>query len=216
MAPKRLLAVVAFMTPLALARGAHATEPVTDIGVLPPQQPPQYPPQYQQQPPPQYPLDPQYPQYPRSYRQRSQRWRDGDPVPPGYHVEERPRQGLVTAGLIMVLVPYGIGLLAAAAAKFDNQSTWLAAPVVGPWFMMGQRHYAVCTKSDTQNSLGCVGDIFLVMGLVIDGVVQTTGATLFLVGFLATKPDLVRDDRALRIAPTRIGSGYGLGLTSGF
>jgi hypothetical protein len=143
--------------------------------------------------------------------------RDGDPVPAGYHVEERPRSGLVTAGLVMVLVPYAIGAFAGIAAKFGNESTWLVAPVVGPWLTMGQRHYYSCDKgSNASDSLGCAADVLVVTGLIISGVVQAAGGTLLLIGVLNPKPTLVRDDSALRVRPMTIGSGYGVGLESAF
>ena len=230
----RVLAVCGsvLLVPVFFARGAAATEPVQDIGVLPPSQPPpqgQPPPQYpqyqqvptnpqQQYPQQQYPQQ-QYPQYqpmPAPYRSVRASWRDGDPVPPGYHVEDKPRSGLVTGGLIMVLVPYSIGAFATISAKFGNESTWLLAPVIGPWMTMGQRRYYDCPRSGGGDTLGCAADVFVVMGLIVSGVVQAAGATLLLVGILNTKPGLVHDEASLRVRPMTIGSGYGLGLSSGF
>ena len=88
--------------------------------------------------------------------------------------------------------------------------------MAGPWLTIGQRQYGSWQRASLDDSLRCVADVFVVIGLVLDGVVQATGATLLLAGYLNTKPELVRDERAVRILPTRIGSGYGLGLTSGF
>ena len=227
----RVLAICgsALLVPVFFARGALATQPVQDIGVVPPSQPPpsqppQYPqyqqvptyPQYPQQQP--YPQPPQYQQMPPPYttaRARSS-WREGDPVPPGYHVEDKPRSGLVTGGLIMTLVPYSIGAFAAISAKFGNESTWLLAPVIGPWMTMGQRRYYDCPRSGGGDTLGCAADVFVAMGLIVSGVVQAAGATLLLVGVLNTKPGLVRDDTALHVRPMTVGSGYGLGLQSAF
>ena len=215
---------------LSMTRGASATEPVQDIGVIPPSQPqpqPQYAqPQYAQ---PQYAQpytyapqqDPQYAQgqYPVYPRPRPHAYREGDPVPPGFHVEDKPRSGLVTAGLVLVLVPYAIGAFASIAANFGNESSWLLAPVVGPWITMGQRHYNGCdssSKSDASNALGCTADVFVTMGLIVSGIMQATGGTLLLLGYLNPKPTLVRDDAVLRIRPMNVGSGYGLGLQSAF
>jgi hypothetical protein len=137
-------------------------------------------------------------------------------VPAGYHVEEVARHGLVTAGLVLVLVPYGIGAIGALAAEGDNASTWLYLPVAGPWMMLGRREYGTCTNPGAKESAGCVGDVFLVTGLIMDGVIQAAGATLLLVGYLAPKSELVRDEQAVRLSPTRVGSGYGLGLSGTF
>jgi hypothetical protein len=234
----------ALLVTMLVAQGARAAEPAGDIGVLPPSQlppsqppppgspPPTYPPP--SQPPPTYPQYQQVPTYPQyqqqqqqgpyyqplapAYREpRSRAYRDGDPIPPGYHVEERPRSGLVTGGLIMVLVPYSIGAFATIAAKFGNESTWLLAPVLGPWMTIGQRSYYSCSRNGSAgDSLGCVADVFVVMGLIVSGVVQAAGATLLLTGYLNPKETLVRDEAALRVRPMTIGTGYGLGLEEAF
>jgi hypothetical protein len=144
-------------------------------------------------------------------------YRTGDPIPPGYHVEDKPRKGLVTAGIILTAVPYAMGLMAAAASEFGNQSVYLAVPYMGPWLTLGRRTSGCNRNADgSTDGLRCVGDIFTVMGLIIDGIAQATGGTLLLVGVLATKPQLVADDQAVRIAPTQIGSGYGLRLHGSF
>jgi hypothetical protein len=244
MRPKRLLALLALLPPVIFARAADATEPVTDIGVIaqaqptpsqpppsqppplqpPPSQPPpsQPPPQYapQYQPQPQYQPHAQYqPQYQLQYpsqRPLNRRYVEGDPVPAGYHVEEKSHQGLVTAGLVVLLIPYGISALSAVAAKGSNESSWLYVPVAGPWLTMGWREYGSCQRPSMDDSLRCVADIFVVMGLILDGIIQVTGGTLLLVGYLNTKQELVRDEAALRIRPVQVGSGYGLGLGSAF
>jgi hypothetical protein len=110
----------------------------------------------------------------------------------------------------VLLIPYGIGALSAVAAKGSNESSWLYVPVAGPWLTMGLREYGSCQRPNTDDSLRCVADIFVVMGLIFDGVIQVTGGTLLLVGYLNTKQELVRDEAALRIRPVQVGSGYGL------
>ena len=141
-------------------------------------------------------------------------------MPPGYHVEEKPRSGLVTAGIIVTAIPYSFSVMGALEANFRNESVWLVVPFAGPWLTMGRRSYG-CDKVNEQNksakeSLQCVGDVFLVMALITDGIIQTTGGALLLAGYVATKPTLVRDGPAFRIAPTRVGSGYGVGVVGAF
>lgn len=197
--------------------------------------PPGYvPPQYGAQPPPQY-GQPQYappgygygqPQYPPPAYQptvpRKGRWRDGDPIPVGYHVEEVPRYGLATAGWIVLLIPYVIGLFGAAIAQFENQSGWLAAPVLGPAMYLGQRKWTGGCKHNSSDGLGCAGDVLVATGIGIDLAMQVAGATMILFGYLTTRPELVRDEpRAagrlrLRPMPMTIGTGYGLGLGTAF
>jgi hypothetical protein len=146
-------------------------------------------------------------------------WHDGDPVPPGYHVEERPRAGLVTAGYLVAGIPYFFSVVTALAADSNNETGWLYLPLAGPWVTLGRRHYSCNLDSSSQTtsqSLACVADVFAVMGLVLDGVVQAAGGTLLLVGYVATKPGLVRNDDALRLAPMHVGTGVGAGLLGSF
>ncbi|MGH7434880.1 MAG: hypothetical protein ACRENE_04330 [Polyangiaceae bacterium] len=146
-------------------------------------------------------------------------WREGDPVPPGYHVEDLPRSGLVKAGYIVTGIPYFFSVVTVLAANDSNESGWLLVPFAGPWLTMGRRNYGCDADSmhqTTGNTLSCVADIFVVMGLIFDGVVQATGGALLLSGYVATKPGLVRNDATLHFSPLRIGSGTGVGVFGEF
>jgi hypothetical protein len=146
-------------------------------------------------------------------------WREGDPVPPGYHVEDLPRSGLVKAGYIVTGIPYFFSVVTALAASNNNESGWLLVPFAGPWITMGRRDYgcdADAMHQTTGNALSCVADVFVVMGLIFDGVVQATGGALLLSGYVATKPGLVRNDARLRLTPVRIGGGAGLAASGEF
>lgn len=160
---------------------------------------------------------PQSPQQPAGVDTRH--WRDGDPIPPGYHVEDLPRSGLVTAGYIVTGIPYFFSVVAALSANNDNESGWLLVPFAGPWVTMGRRRYgcnADAMNQTTGQSLTCVADVFVVMGLIFDGIVQATGGTLLLTGYVATKPGLVRNDAALRVLPMQMGAGMGVGAFGEF
>jgi hypothetical protein len=192
----------------AQAQGASASPPIPPPVQQPAQQPAQQPtappaPQYAAQPPG---LD-------------TRHWRNGDPIPPGYHVEDLPRSGLVTAGYIVTGIPYFFSVVAALSANNDNESGWLLVPFAGPWVTMGRRNYGCnpdATNQTTGQSLACVADVFVVMGLIFDGIVQATGGVLLLTGYVATKPGLVRNDAKLRLLPMQIGSGTGLGASGVF
>jgi hypothetical protein len=125
----------------------------------------------------------------------------------------------MVAGGIVAGVPYFFSIVAASAAQSSNASGWLFVPVAGPWLTMGQRAYGCnldATNQTTGQSLQCVGDIFVVMGLIADGVMQATGATLLVVGATATKSTLVRDLESFHVAPMRVGTGYGAGVIGSF
>jgi hypothetical protein len=144
-------------------------------------------------------------------------YESGEPIPVGYRLVDEPRRGLVIAGLIVTGVAYGVGLMAALAADFDNSSVYMAVPFAGPWITLGRRHYGDCSESSSANEgLQCVGDIFVVMGLVADGVVQTVGGSLLFAGYVARQRKLVRNDLAWWVGPRPMGSGYGFAARAAF
>ena len=154
-----------------------------------------------------YPGAAPYAQLPPSYP-----YEKGTPIPPGYHLEDRPRQGFLTAGYVVTAVPYFIGLMAAASSGFANQSAWLAIPFAGPWLTMGQREYACLGKEeDPDEDRSCAEDALLAV-FIMDGLVQAIGGTFLMLGYLVTKEYVVRNDLGYVVTPSRIGSGYGLSL----
>jgi len=216
---------------LALVSPAGAQQPPPPPQPYPPQQypPQQYPPQQyppQQYPPQQYP-PPQY--QPQQYQPPRQApygyqapyelpYKEGQPIPVGYHPIERPRYGLALGGWLTLGIPYGISIVAASAGNFENESSWLLLPVLGPWMTLGRREYGDCdnSASDKENA-DCVADVFVVMGLIMDGLAQAGGATMLIIGYTTTKTKLVRNDVArVQIGPRRIASGYGVAVSGDF
>lgn len=167
-------------------------------GYPPPGYPPGYYPYYY--PPPNVPPPP-----------RERRYVEGQRIPPGYTVEERVRRGPIIAGSIVFGVPYVLGLLAASADDFPNQSGWLVVPVAGPWVTLVSRddtcHDDFGGDDDVSYHYDCTDGVDTL--LVLDGLMQATGAALFIWGVSSSKKVLVRDDVAWRLTPARVGSGYG-------
>jgi len=179
--------------------------------VPPPAYPPgAYQPGYAPLPPAPYPA---YPQGPARLR-----YEDGDPIPPGYRVVHRPRQGLVIAGTIVFLVSYGIAFSVAMIDDFNHQTNWLVYPIAGPWLMMYNRSRPNC---NTDSGDGCVEQSLegiLRFYLAVDGLAQAAGAAMLGFG-LAGRDILVRDYSyaSVRLVPAPIGSsGYGATLTGRF
>jgi hypothetical protein len=143
------------------------------------------------------------------------RYREDAPIPRGYHVEERIRKGLVIGGAITLGIPYTIGLAAASGSSFRNESGWLALPALGPFITLGRRRADCHAGSE---AVSCFGDVMLGFALVLDGMVQTAGATLLLIGVSTRKTELVRNDLAtVSLLPGPIGkSGYGLHAIGSF
>jgi hypothetical protein len=198
-----------------------------------PQAPPPagYPPQagyYQQAPPPAgygyYPAAPPpgwyYQQPPATLP-----YRKDEPIPQGYRLEKRPRTGLIIAGAVVTAVPYFIGLSVASAAKFENGGGFLAIPAIGPWLTLAVRDSSECretffngTTTVTTSNADCAADATIITMLVLDALMQTTGALLFVIGVSSDRELLVRQDVAkLRLTPLRFnGGGHGLGVRGTF
>ncbi len=118
-------------------------------------------------------------------------WREGDPIPPGYHPATRARTGLIAGGATMFGAPYLISVLVAAANANSGSANALYIPVLGPFIQMGNLGgkdpygYSYCDASCT-----AVSDVFL----VLDGVLQGAGLALFIYGVAVPKTVLVRND----------------------
>src|SRR5262249_40914375 len=151
----------------------------------------QPPPGYQQQPPP--PGYGYYPPPPGWYYQQPPAtlpYRKDEPIPPGYRLEKRPRTRLLIPGAPVTGGPYLIGLSAASASKFDNKTGFLAIPGLGPWLTLATRDTTTCYDnfgSGVSNTYTCPENAAVVMVLVLDALVQTTGAILFLVGIASDR-----------------------------
>jgi len=144
---------------------------------------------------------------------------EGGPVPPGFHVEERPRRGLIIAGAVVAGVPWAIGLAAVSSEDFPNGSGWLIVPGLGPWLTLAARHDTTCTygSSSTGYSSTCVdfegASRFL---LVMDGLIQTAGVTMLIVGLASPKKVVARDFvGSLHLTPAKLSKDAYGGLLTG-
>jgi hypothetical protein len=148
------------------------------------------------------------------------RYVEGQPVPAGYHVETRPRKGLVVAGAIVFGSLYVISASVAGSSKRDGDG-FLLIPVFGPFIDLGQRgdscnsnnNAFLCSSTDSSERFW----------LVFDGLGQAAGATMLIAGLVAQEKMLERDDVPLTskrsstfawtLTPRSIGkNGLGLGV----
>lgn len=134
-------------------------------------------------------------------------YEDGDPIPPGYRLRKQRRRGLIIAGSIVTGVPWVLGVTAATAANFGDNSGLLLLPVLGPWLMLG--------TNDVRRS---GGDRAAERGvLVFDGLMQAGGAAMFLAGMFVPRVRLVRSDIVVGVAPLELGRGaHGVGAVGTF
>ena len=146
---------------------------------------------------------------------------DGMPVPPGYRVEHRSANGLIVGGLASFIAAYGAALVVGAGDSFNNGTSWVVVPVIGPWAAIGARSFHC--ENDPLKAQTCVKNSFsevqTIAILSADAVVQATGAVLFLAGLGSGHDELVRigPDQSLRLTPRMVGnSGVGLGFDGHF
>jgi hypothetical protein len=138
-------------------------------------------------------------------------WEEGEPIPPGYVPESRVRKGLVIAGAITLGVKWLIDIpvaliLVAAEEVVEGESTryWpLFIPAVGPFITMG-------TATNEATAAYVL--------LAIDGVIQTGGLAMLIVGLAAQETVLVRQSKGfdLKVAPVVGHDFQGIGLTGTF
>ncbi len=142
----------------------------------------------------------------------------GGPIPTGYHLEERPRKGLIISGALLTGIPWAIGLAAVSGSNFPNSSGWLAVPALGPWLTLLARHDSTCGYDGNNVCIDDGLNSLARTALVFDGLVQTAGAVLFIVGVASPAKVVARDFAStLRFTPAPLGrQGMGGFLTGQF
>jgi hypothetical protein len=148
-------------------------------------------------------------------------YRDGLPVPPGYHVEKRAASGLITTGALSLSAGYLTGLVIALDKGFDGSLGWMLLPVIGPWPAAAGRdvHCAAATVDEARTCLDSASKEATTIALVaVDGMVQATGLLLFFAGLASGQPELVRDDvsKVQVTARRRNDGGFELGVHGQF
>ena len=142
---------------------------------------------------------------------------EGQTIPPGYRIVERSRKGLIIAGLVVTGVAWSFSVTAAVAADYEDNSGFLLLPVLGPWLMLatGGADDPNCTTD--QDFEICQSNAPLRAVLVLDGLVQTAGGVMFVLGVTNPTKRLVREDVSFRVVPMKIGkTGNGLGVVGTF
>lgn len=207
---------------LAGALGAAAAALVSAAGPASAQEPAQPPPGFEQQPqqpPPGYgQAPPGYGQAPPGYGYpppgygygvpatpvlgpKKMDYEEGDPIPPGYHVETKMKKGLLIGGACTFGALYVITALIAATIQSAEDAigghsedfTPLYIPAVGPFITIG--------TARSQN-----GGTFL---LAADGIAQSAGLAMAIIGIVAQDTVLIRNDvgkAGVRLSPVALGT----------
>ena len=187
---------------------APAPAPYPPPGTAAPAPAPYPPPGYQQYPPPYQPYPGAETMYPppgaAAWPRYIKDWQEGQPVPYGYHPETRARKGLVIPGAVLFGVCYGLSMLIATAqsdSSYDStryDALWI--PVIGP--------FVQAAKSNTSNNDD--------QTFILDGLAQTAGLTMLILGLAMPRKILVRNDLGtISFLPTPMkvgqeGSGFGV------
>jgi hypothetical protein len=144
---------------------------------------------------------------------------EGQPIPNGYHVEERFRRGLVIGGSLTLGIPWIFSVKAAADSNFNDKTGFLLIPAVGPWLMLaaGGASDDNCTSDSSESGFCNLANEVSKGILFLDGLAQTTGAILLAVGIGYPTKRLIRNTVSLSMAPTSLGrDGYGISATGTF
>lgn len=141
-------------------------------------------------------------------------YRDGMPVPRGYHVEHRASNGLTVTGGITLGVGYLTALGIGLHYEFENGTGWTALPVIGPWAAIGARDFDcdvngidgidtlddVNTEQTANEAERCIrraqSEALAIALLAVDGMIQATGAILVAAGLASGVDELVWDGLA--------------------
>lgn len=137
-------------------------------------------------------------------------WRQGDPAPPGYHLESGPWNGMIVGGVIPLSILYAFSFLGASMSGYRNASGWLVVPGVGPWLTLAFRERS-CETDSYDGTRVCEVDDMVGGLLIFDGIGQSLGVALIAVGMSTERHRLVRDSWSFR--PMRVGTGYGFGIS---
>ncbi len=212
---KQASAQAAFPPDTASAPPGSAPPPAPPSQAAPPGSYPPPPPGYGYAPPP-----PAYGYPPYGYQRRpmDSMVYQGGPVPAGFHLEERPRKGLIISGALLTGIPWALGASIVSGSNFPNSSGWLVVPVLGPWITLAARHDSYCSYNSGTTCIDDGENSAVRTLLVLDGLMQTAGAVMFIVGVSSPVKYVSRDFTGnLHFTPAPIGrQGYGGFLTGEF
>lgn len=126
-------------------------------------------------------------------------YNDGDLIPEGYHVHSEPRRAVWITGISVLTGFYSLTVIAGTADGTSDGRGALYVPVLGPFI----------AEALAENCDFCM--IRTIM-YVADGLLQTTGAALFIGGLMMDdKKELRRNDIAKggRFPEVMVGPGMG-------
>jgi hypothetical protein len=120
---------------------------------------------------------------------------EGKPIPRGYRLVERSNKPLIASGLSLFALAYGISLgvslvTLSVGGNEGEEFAPLLIPVAGPFITMGTFDEGSAT-------------------LTFDGIAQTAGLLMTVIGVFATESSLVRIDGPVALATPELIVGPG-------
>ncbi len=131
----------------------------------------------------------------------------GESVPTGGKVEITRAWSALAFGGAMLGGAWLPSVIVGAVSNVDANH-WLFVPVVGPWIAFAVRD--ACTQTD---SSVCFEDAGTRVALIADGIIQSTGAVLMLVGLPSSAEVRWTKQATIRIAPMFGNAGVSLSGT---
>jgi hypothetical protein len=121
--------------------------------------------------------------------------------------ETVPNSRLITSGVVMFGIPYGISIISGATSARSADSR-LYIPVVGPWMDLAARNDEIGLRGhrDTGNRVL----------LVADGIFQGLGVLQIIGGFVFPTTRVVTTSATVQVAPTVGSSLVGIGAVGRF
>lgn len=121
-------------------------------------------------------------------------YKEGEPPPEGYHIAKESRRGLTIAGAAVFGGAYALSVIGALSVLTEENSDGgyepLFIPIVGPFITMG-------TVENTGFGGGDgMGALFL-----LDGLAQTAGAVMFIVGVASGEKKVYKRNDVSDAAP---------------
>ena len=140
----------------------------------------------------------------------------GDELPGGGRVESTRAGGAIAFGLVSFVLSYGPSMFIAASSPLKTDG-WLWVPVAGPWVDLATRPRCTADTSIPYPVDPCLPESLARFGLIVSGVLQSSGALLTLIG-LPTSAEVRWGDhatRSVRLGPA-LGPTNGLSLDGTF
>jgi hypothetical protein len=130
-------------------------------------------------------------------------YREGQPIPSGYHLEQRKRKGIFIAGATTLGLAHLASILPATVLVIAGVGGGAALffPVAGPFVTLA-----------SINGLNTLSTTLF----VADGLIQTAGLGMMIAGLIMKKPILVKDRVALDLLPLATPRTTGMALSLSF